>query len=202
MKSLLFPRGCWRIIKRKDGLLFNTINRSSPLFARSPLLKGHKKWAWVRDGQFDTIPRIPEYIRSRIITLHHQGLSKAKVVETLKQEGVPVTYRRVSGVIDRYDKLGIVCDRPRSGRRKRIDVTKIIDSNLKSNDELTASDLQTIILKKTGVRVSLSAIKRERGKLGWKCTGRRTCQMIRKVNQRKRLDFAIQCVQRRKLFKM
>ncbi|KAJ8049556.1 Transposable element Tcb1 transposase [Holothuria leucospilota] len=139
-------------------------------------------------------PRIPDYTWTRIVNLHLQGFSKVNVVKTLLQEGLQVTYRGVSGVIDRYGKHGLICDSHRRGRRKRIDVTEIIDKNLKANDELTASDLQTIIFKETGTRLSLSSIKNKRAKLGWKCSGRKSCQMIRKVNQRKRLEFAITCV--------
>ena len=145
-------------------------------------------------------PRIPDYIRTRIVSLHLQGRSKSNIAKTLLQEGAHATYRGVSGVIDRYKAHGHISDSHRTGRRKRIDVTEIIENSLKANDELTASDLQPVISKQTGTRLSLSSIKNERVKLGWKWRRRKSCQMIRKVNQRKRLDFAMTCVRNKEKF--
>lgn len=141
-------------------------------------------------------PRIPDYIRRRIISLKEAGNSNVKIHEILKSEALRVNYNSISYIIGKYKKDGQVADRHRSGRPTEIDprVPDIIDRHLKLNDELTAKDLQEIIRGEIGSNVSIASIKRKRKEVGWITSGTRYCQLIRKANQQKRLSFAVKCL--------
>ena len=71
-----------------------------------------------------------------------------------------------------------------------------IDEEYRKNDELTANDLQRLLLKEFQIRMSISAVKRIRKRLGWIQTGPRYCQAIRANNCQKRLVFARECLEK------
>ena len=59
------------------------------------------------------------------------------------------------------------------------------------NDELTAPKLGKKLQEQFEVDFSESKVKRPRQKLGWVQTSRKYCQLIRKTNRAKRLEFCL-----------
>ncbi|KAJ8034171.1 hypothetical protein HOLleu_20897 [Holothuria leucospilota] len=147
-------------------------------------------------------PQIPNPVRSRIVTLHTEGMSNTAIKQKLDGEGQNVHRTGILRVIRRFKTTGTTNDRARSGRPKKCSpvIETLIDKLLQENDELTSPDLQREILKETGLRISLTTIKTTRRKIGWVCTGTKYCQLIRKPNMRKRLVFAPNCLSTNETF--
>jgi hypothetical protein len=65
----------------------------------------------------------------------------------------------------------------------------LIDAEVDADREISGRELQTRLLNKLGVSVSISVINRQRRRMGWVQTSTRYCQMIRAENKEKRLFF-------------
>ena len=71
------------------------------------------------------------------------------------------------------------------------------------NDELTASDLKGILIKRFGaekVQYGVRTIARVRNELGWSFTTARYCQAICEANKKKRLDWCIDRISEKEMF--
>lgn len=78
-----------------------------------------------------------------------------------------------------------------SGRPSKItvDVLRIVEEQMRSDDETTAVQLQKILVEK-GHALSLKTILASRDRLGWTFRGSAYCQIIRESNKAKRLQWA------------
>ena len=137
------------------------------------------------------------YQRRRIISLWTQSKEKATFTELeriLALEGILTTRQTIKATVNRWKKTGNVNDRPRSGPPKKVpeDHYRCIDNAMAENDELTASDVKEVLIKKFGadkVQYSVRTIGRLRNDLGWTYTTAKYCQAIRDANKIKRLDW-------------
>lgn len=87
---------------------------------------------------------------------------------------------------------------PRSGRptgEVTLEMMNFLDTEMERNDEVTAPELTGGINNQFETRFSQPKIKRLRQKLGWVCTKTKYCQLIRKPNCIKRLQFSQKCWQ-------
>ena len=85
-------------------------------------------------------------------------------------------------------------DCPRSGPPLKVREAhyKCIDDAMAENDELTATDLKDILVKRFGsdkVQYGIRTIARLRNELGWTFATAKYCQAIRDANKVKRLDW-------------
>lgn len=82
--------------------------------------------------------------------------------------------------------------RPRNARKAVVndDVLRIIDECMKSNPELSSTDLQKSLLLRTNIQLSSSYIRKLRARLGWTYKKTKYCQLVRDVNKPKRLYWA------------
>lgn len=80
--------------------------------------------------------------------------------------------------------MGTIARRMGSGRRTKItpEVLKIVEEQMKKDDETTAVQLQKILVDK-GHALSLKTILTSRLKLGWTFRGSAHCQVIRDANK-------------------
>jgi len=71
----------------------------------------------------------------------------------LAVEGILTTRQTIKATVNRWKKTGSVRDCPRSGPPQKVpDVHhRCIDDAMAENDELTASDLKDILVKRFGV---------------------------------------------------
>ena len=78
-----------------------------------------------------------------------------------------------------------------SGRPSKvtIDILRIVEEQMRADDETTAVQLQKILVDK-GHPLALKTILRSRQQLGWTFRGSAYCQIIREVNKGKRLQWA------------
>ena len=132
-----------------------------------------------------------DYTKKRIVLYYEQRYRPPKIAALLHDEGLSCSSRGVAKFLARYKETGTISRRPGSGRSSVISdtVKDIVEAQMKSDDETTASQLQ-VILSANGFKLSLSMILRCRKALGWTFRGSAYCQMIRQANKVKRLDWA------------
>ena len=90
-----------------------------------------------------------------------------------------------------FKETGTIGRRQGSGRPSKIteDVKKIVEEQMRADDETTAHQLQALLVSK-GYGLSLRTVLRCRVTLGWTFRGSSYCQLIREENKRKRLEWA------------
>ena len=141
-------------------------------------------------------------LRFRIVALKRQGFKVGAIVKRLKEEKISLSRQTAHSIIKRFRESGTIAKKQRKGRptKFRIKHMDFIDKSYEENDELTAADLQKKMFNTFGLDFSISTIKVIRKRLGWKQSGPRYCQLIRKVNCEKRLKFVQECLERRDTF--
>ena len=135
--------------------------------------------------------RITADTKFRIVSMHTKGFKVKSIMETLHADGIAITRQYISRIIKRFKQKGSIADKENKGRITRLKLGHLdfIDNSYKANDELTANDLQKLLIDNFKINLSIPSIKRIRKKLGWKQTGPRYCQAIRPANCIKRLEF-------------
>ena len=121
------------------------------------------------------------YCKQRILQLYYgRRISYGNVVNVLRAEGIVVPKKAVWETIQKYKTHGTITHLPGSGQPFRLtsEVLKIIEDQMKADDETTAMQLLKII-EDQGHKVSRTTIIRARKTLGWTFHGSRYCQMIR-----------------------
>ena len=103
----------------------------------------------------------------------------------LEKEGIILSRRGIQKFINKYQQTGSIV-RKTGTSPLTMEVMKIVDEQMRRNDETTAVRLLQI----KGYKISLRTILRCRAKLGWTFRGSAYCQMVRDVNKVKRLEFA------------
>ena len=94
------------------------------------------------------------------------------------------TRQTIKATIIRWQKTGSVMDCPRSAPPLKVPEAhyNCIDDPMAENDELTATDLKDILVKRFGsdkVQYGIRAIARLRNELGWTFATAKYCQAIR-----------------------
>lgn len=133
-----------------------------------------------------------EYTKQRILSLYWQGVKISGIVEILVlEDGISSTNQGVRKFIKRFKETNSIARKIGSGLPPKLSPAnqKIIEDAMRTDDETTATQLQHH-LASHGVYVSLTTIVRNRIQLGWTYRGSAYCQLIRRVNKDKRLDFA------------
>ena len=147
-----------------------------------------------------------EYIKLRILYLWTLQYNLPAIAAALEGEGITapagvwlslysstlkqVKQRFVQSV--QYEtNTGTIARQPGSGRETLItaEVKAVVEEQMRRDDETTASQLH-VLLVSLGYRLNLRTVLRCRTALGWTFRGSAYCQLIRAVNQQKRLDFA------------
>ncbi len=112
------------------------------------------------------------------------GQKSTTIVKSLKEEGLVVTVSGVCRLLSKYHQTGTIARRPGSGRPSKItiDVLRIVEGQMRLDDETTAIQLQKILLD-AGHPLCLQTILNSRQKLGWTFRGSAYCQIIREENK-------------------
>jgi len=116
---------------------------------------------------------IPSSLKFKIIELKKNNHSYNQIADILD-----VSRQSVAKICKKYDSTGQVTALPRSGRPPVITkkIQKYIDDSYQENDELTSCDLQLKIENNFGIKISVSAIREVRKKIGWVKSGVKYCQ--------------------------
>ena len=138
------------------------------------------------------MPRLSVETRNKVCCLMESGISIEKVRKRLLEEGIVVSAVSLYKLRRKYWNTDSVVDRPRrtiTPKLKR-EHYQFTDEAMASNDELTARRLREKLEDRwPGIAVSLSTVKRARRYLGWVATRPKYCQLIRKNNKEKRLEW-------------
>jgi len=138
----------------------------------------------------DKMPRLALSVRRSVLSLSNAGYSVADIEQILKKQKVATTKRSLYRLIKKFKEHGVYTDLQRRARDRKItpEMLKMINDELKQNDEATARDLRAMLIEKyPDLEVTLSTIKCQRQALGWVCTRPHYCQLIRNLNKTKRL---------------
>ena len=124
--------------------------------------------------------------------MHWKGYKISSIVEHLVlEDGIIVSKQSVQLFLKQYSDRGTIDRKEGSGLPPKLSpaALEVIDTAMKEDDELTATQLQSKLAAK-GIYVSLTTILRNRKQLGWVYRGSAYCQLIRNVNKEKRLEWA------------
>ena len=79
-------------------------------------------------------------------------------------------------------------------------MVNFLDAEMERNDEMTSPELTRRVNDRFSTQFTQAKIKRHRRKLGWVCTKTKYCQLIRKPNRVKRLEFSQKCLEENEQF--
>ena len=131
------------------------------------------------------MPKLSQYARERVVSLHSAGTNLTKIAKLLEEEGIKASRSAVNLFVSRYQQTSSFQDAKRSGRKSKLNREHLgfIDRKMKENDELTSGELKEKLSKECGVEVSARTIRRvKRNVLGWKSENARYCQFVRESN--------------------
>ena len=114
-----------------------------------------------------------------------------KIFQELKSEGLSASYASVARIVNKLKLTGSIEDCARSGRPRKLNdaARAFIEEQMRANDETTSCQIQKR-LQKHGFTVHASTVRRSCKEQGWTLQNTRYCQMIRKANKAKRLEYA------------
>ena len=96
--------------------------------------------------------------------------------------------RHLTAFLGRFRQTGVLSPAPKPSKTRKLDpYCDFIDELYMNDDELSAKDVQKLLRDLHMVDVSISTIKRQRACLGWRFSKPSNAQMVRNVNQEKRL---------------
>ena len=130
------------------------------------------------------MPRLSIEARRRVVSLHCIGYSVSSISERLQQENVEVSKRSIYNLVKKFRLKGVFRDLSRQKKARILtkEMEAFIEEELKKNDELTSTAINTLLIRKwPDLKVSTSTIKRVRREIGWVCTRPHYCQLIREV---------------------
>lgn len=119
----------------------------------------------------------------------------SEIVQKLKVDyHLDFSCQSVACFLITYERSESFCLKPGYGRLSRTtdEVEMIVQAKMQADDETTATQLQDL-LKKSGILLSLTTIKKCRLTFGWTFHGYRYCQLIRNQNKDKGLQFVFKC---------
>ena len=137
------------------------------------------------------MPKVSTYMRKRIQSLHECGLHPVAMFKELKAKGLSASYPSVATIIKKFKLTGSLENLTRSGRPRKLNeaAKAFMVAQMRRNDETTSRQIQKRLAKR-GVTVHASTVRRSRKEQGWTLQNTAYCQMIRKANKAKRLEYA------------
>ena len=142
------------------------------------------------------MPKVTSYTRSCIESLYDQGFRPAKIFKELLKEGLKVSFASITRIIKKIQDTAFTKNLHRSGRPTKLSVEarSFIEHQMRKNDEATSRQIQKKLAKR-GIMVHSSTVRRSRNKQGWTLQHTAYCQLIRDVNEVKRLEYALQIME-------
>ena len=130
-----------------------------------------------------------DYVKQRILYFRRMGESYGNIIN--QKEGHKTTKAGVYKFCQRYEETGTISRATGSGKTSKFseDAEKIIEDQMTADDEITGVELEKR-LHKNGIHVCSRTALEWRKQLGWTTKSTRYCQMIREVNEMKRLEWA------------
>ena len=134
-----------------------------------------------------------KYQKMRMLHYHGKGFKAPTIRRKLLEEGICVSREGLHKFLIKFSERGCMLRRPGSGRPSKVtaEVKRIVDEQMDRDDETSAHQLHVLLLR-NGYNISLKTVLRCRRSLGWTFRGSSYCQLIRDVNKKKRLEWALQ----------
>ena len=132
------------------------------------------------------------YTKLRIVHYQSKGFKPYTIANLIREnDGIVVTRHGVAKFLKVYAVTGTIERRPGSGRLSSITwkVKELVEAKMNEDDETTATQLHYMLLEE-GIAISFRTILRCRTSLGWTFRGSAYCQLIRRANVEKRLQWA------------
>jgi len=135
--------------------------------------------------------KVSNYTWERIQALTECGLQPLTIFKQLQFEGLQVSYPSVVRIVSKVKLTRSIKNSARSGRPRKLNEAgkSFIEVQMRTNDETTSRQIQKRLAKR-GIMVHSSTVRRYRKEQSWTLLNTRYCQMIRKANKAKRLEFA------------
>ena len=123
-----------------------------------------------------------DYVKQRIMYHHLQGHKTPTIAKLLQEEQLQASR---TGILKRLKETDSIARKSGSGRPSKVttDIKNIVEEEMQKDNETSAYQLHQLLVSK-GYRCCAS--------LGWTFRGSAYCQLIRRVNKAKRLQWAIQ----------
>lgn len=133
--------------------------------------------------------RLPSHVKESAIECLRRGLSvSATRREMIKKHEITISRQTLYQLLKQPKQPR----KPRFRHRKILNVhVKVIDHLLRSNPEITAQQLQKVLLCDFGVSVTIQTISLIRRKLGWTTRRVKYCQLISNKNKQARMDWCL-----------
>lgn len=133
--------------------------------------------------------RLPSHVKESAIECLRRGLSvSATRREMIKRHEITISRQTLYQLLKQPKQPR----KPRFRHRKILNVhVKVIDHLLRSNPEITAQQLQKVLLCDFGVSVTIQTISLIRRKLGWTTRRVKYCQLISNKNKQARMDWCL-----------
>ena len=138
-----------------------------------------------------------DYKKQRIVDLYTKGLRAPSIQVKLAREGLTTTRQGIYKFLRKFEEAGTIARRPGSGRPSKVagKIEQIIEAEMQKDDDTTVEQLQKL-LQSQGHTLSKMTILCCGQQLGWNTRGAAYCQMIRKANKAKRLNWAKENIDR------
>ncbi|KAG5275057.1 hypothetical protein AALO_G00143080 [Alosa alosa] len=118
-----------------------------------------------------------------IRTLRKKGMGTSAIAKHLAMTGIRPSLR----TIRRHCRRVVVEKKKREPRKVTSQVMEIIDSILRTDDELPARKIKALLKKKHNIRICLNSVRKAVQNLGWNFENSRFVQMNRAKNKDLRL---------------
>lgn len=138
------------------------------------------------------MPKLSQHARYLLYHVLTKGSLVKEALEDLQREDFPTTRQTVWRFWRKYRETGTIFPVAKRGRPRKLtaEVMELIEAAMQENDETTATEIQTRLQQALGQTLSVQSIRRGRRLLGWTYRKSAYCQLIRAVNQEKRLKWA------------
>ena len=133
------------------------------------------------------MPRLSLEERFRVVTLFRIRYKILAVHRRLREEKIKISLPALYKFAAKYRDKGVIVDLPRRKRQRLIteEMKKMIEEEMRKNDELTSFDIKSMLEGKwRDLTVSISTVKRVRKEMGWVCTRPHYCQLLRDVSNK------------------
>ena len=140
---------------------------------------------------------------ARIISLQSNRKGASEIFRILVEDDIKISRWSIIRFLRQYYERQSLQNAPKSKRPSQGVTTELmnfIDTEMERNDELTLPQLVSTILLHFRLQFSQAKIRQLRQKLGWVQTGTKYCQLIRKPNRVKWLEFSEKCLRENKQF--
>ena len=141
---------------------------------------------------------LPAVIRGVIYSGFAKGLNAVAISNLLRtKHSFQITARAIRRYKDRYGVF--VRRKVRTGKLQKVH-KDYINFLMNDSSSMTAASIQKKLMEVFRLKVSLATVKRARSSLGWVCKKTSYCQLITKVNAKKRYVYAVEQLTRRETF--